>query len=80
MKGFLYGYTDSSKGEFTFKAEEAWMIEGGRLTDHLREVAVSRLTLEVLGKIDAIADDVIHQPGLFTPYSTRGFVLRRSRK
>ena len=63
VKGSLYGYTDPSKGEFMFKAEEGWLIEGGDLKEHLREVAISGLTLEVLGKIDAIARDLTYTPG-----------------
>ncbi|HIE22864.1 MAG TPA: TldD/PmbA family protein [Candidatus Korarchaeota archaeon] len=57
-KGGLYGYTDPSKGQFMFKAEEGWMIRKGELVERLREVAITGMTLEVLHNIDAVADDL----------------------
>ncbi len=57
-KGGLYGYTEPSKGQFMFKAEEGWMIRKGELMERLREVAIAGITLEVLHNIDAVADDL----------------------
>ncbi|HDI73869.1 MAG TPA: TldD/PmbA family protein, partial [Candidatus Korarchaeota archaeon] len=47
-KGGLYGYTEPSKGQFMFKAEEGWLIRKGELVERLREVAIAGMTLEVL--------------------------------
>ncbi len=57
-KGGLYGYTEPSKGQFMFKAEEGWLIRKGELVERLREVAIAGMTLEVLHNIDAVADDL----------------------
>lgn len=64
VKGSLYGYVDSAKGQFMFKSEEAYLIEKGELTSLLREVAISGLILEVLGNIDVLCKDLlIRDPG-----------------
>ncbi len=57
-KGGIYGYTEPSKGQFMFKAEEGWLIRKGELVERLREVAIAGMTLEVLHNIDAVADDL----------------------
>ena len=62
-KGTRGGQVDTSKGTFQFSAEEAYMIENGRLTIPLLDVSLSGLTLETLNNIDAIANDIKYHPG-----------------
>ncbi len=62
--GSLYGYTDPAKGQFMFKAEGGWLIEGGELKQRLREVAITGMTLEVLANVDAVGRDLSHDPGM----------------
>jgi len=65
LSGSQYGYVESQKGQFTCKVEEAWLIEGGELTEHLRDVAISGLTLEALKNISAVGRDLrIEMPGM----------------
>lgn len=61
--GSLYGYTDPAKGQFMFKAEGGWLIEGGEITKRLREVAITGMTLEVLHNVEAIGRDLQYDPG-----------------
>lgn len=62
--GSIYGYVNSAKGQFMFKPEEAYLIQGGELTSPLREAAISGLILEVLRNIDALGKElVIRDPG-----------------
>jgi TldD protein len=65
LSGSQYGYVECQKGQFTCKVEEAWLIERGELTEHLRDVAVSGLTLEALKNISAVGRDLkIGMPGM----------------
>jgi len=65
LSGSQYGYVESEKGQFTCKVEEAWLIERGELTEHLRDVAISGLTLEALKNISAVGKDLrIEMPGM----------------
>ena len=57
LAGSQYGYVECQKGQFTCKVEEAWLIERGELTEHLRDVAISGLTLEALKNISAVGKD-----------------------
>lgn len=61
--GSLYGYTDPAKGQFMFKAEGGWLIEGGEIKRRLREVAITGMTLEVLHNVNAVGKDLHHDPG-----------------
>jgi TldD protein len=64
LAGSQYGYVETQKGQFTCKAEEAWMIKGGELTEHLRDVAINGLTLDALGNITAVGKDFkMEMPG-----------------
>ncbi len=63
-KGGLYGYTEPAKGQFMFKAEEGWWVEGGELRERLREVAIAGMTLDVLHGVDAVGRDLSHDPGM----------------
>ncbi|MEM1581631.1 MAG: TldD/PmbA family protein [Candidatus Bathyarchaeia archaeon] len=65
LSGSQYGYVESQKGQFTCKVEEAWLIERGELTEHLRDVAISGLTLEALKNITAVGKDLkMEMPGM----------------
>lgn len=65
LSGSQYGYVESQKGQFTCKVEEAWLIEKGELTEHLRDVAISGLTLEALKNITAVGKDLrMEMPGM----------------
>jgi TldD protein len=65
LAGSQYGYVETQKGQFTCKAEQAWLIENGALTEHLRDVAVNGLTLEALKNITAVGKDFeMDMPGM----------------
>lgn len=57
LKGGEYGYVMCERGQFTCHAGEAYMIRNGQVAEHLRDVSVVGMTLEVLANIDAIAND-----------------------
>jgi TldD protein len=65
LAGSQYGYVESQKGQFTCKFEESWLIEKGELTEHLRDVAISGLTLEALKNVKAVGKDFrMDMPGM----------------
>jgi TldD protein len=61
--GWQYGYTTPTTGMLTFKSREAYLIERGELRDHLRDAALSAMTLEVLNNISAIERKLKFDPG-----------------
>jgi len=64
LSGSQYGYVETQKGQFTCKAEEAWLIEKGELTDYLRDVAINGLTLDALKNVTAVSKDFkMEMPG-----------------
>lgn len=58
LKGTRGGQVDTAKGMFQFNAQEGYLIEKGELTQPLRDVSLSGHTLETLGNIDALGDDL----------------------
>jgi TldD protein len=58
VKGSMGGQVDPAKGTFQFAAEEAYLIQRGRITTPLLNVSLSGLTLETLRNIDAVAKDL----------------------
>ncbi|MFX1285029.1 MAG: TldD/PmbA family protein [Promethearchaeota archaeon] len=60
---FSYGYTDPSKGQFNFKANYGYLIENGEKGQMVRDVSLAGQILEVLAKVDAIANDFQMEPG-----------------
>ena len=65
LSGSQYGYVQVQKGQFTCKVEQAWLIEKGELTDHLRDVAINGLTLDALKNVTAVGMDLrIEDPGM----------------
>ena len=63
VKGTRGGQVDTSRGTFQFSAEEAYLIEKGKPTVPLLDVSLSGVTLETLGNIEAIGDDIEYHPG-----------------
>lgn len=57
VKATRGGQVDPAKGTFQFSAEEAFLIEKGKVTTPLLNVSLSGLTLEALNNIDAVAKD-----------------------
>ncbi len=55
LRGGDWGYVFVEKGQFTCNCEEGWRIRGGRLAEHLRNVSFSGMTLETLGKVEAVS-------------------------
>ena len=53
-KGTRGGEVDTAKGTFQFNAQEAFLIENGKITEPLRDVSLSGSTLEILKNIDAM--------------------------
>lgn len=53
-KGTRGGQVDTAKGTFQFNAQEAFLIENGKITTPLKDVSLSGLTLEILKNIDAM--------------------------
>lgn len=60
--GMLGGQTDMEM--FTFSAEEAYRIRGGKLAEKLREVVLTGNVFKTLGDIDAVAGDLKMHGGL----------------
>ena len=58
------GQVDTGRGSFQFAAQEAWLIEDGRLTTPLKDVSVSGLTLQILQDVDGMTRDAdLASPG-----------------
>jgi TldD protein len=60
--GMLGGQTDMEM--FTFSAEEAYRIRGGKLAEKLREVVLTGNVFQTLANIDAVAGDMKCHGGL----------------
>jgi TldD protein len=63
MHNIDYGYTDSTKGQFMFKATHGQMIEKGERTIIVRDAAIAGLILDILPKIDAVCNDFFYDAG-----------------
>ncbi|MEM2926133.1 MAG: TldD/PmbA family protein [Candidatus Bathyarchaeia archaeon] len=64
LSGSQYGYVETEKGQFTCKVEEGWLIKDGELTEHLRDVAISGITLDALKNVTAVGKDLkVEAPG-----------------
>jgi TldD protein len=55
-RDFLYGYTNTTTGNFQFKCKFSYKIENGEIKEMMRDVALSGMILEVLKKISAIGN------------------------
>ena len=58
------GTTEPVNGYFNFGAMEGYLIENGKLAQHLRDVSILGNTLEILKAVDAVAKEVINHSGL----------------
>jgi len=64
LQGSQYGYVESAKGQFMFKCDEAYELKKGEVVQRYRDVSLSGVILEVLNKVEAVADDfVLTDPG-----------------
>jgi TldD protein len=64
IQGSQYGYVEPAKGQFMFKCDEAYEIRDGEAGQRFRDASISGVILEVLKKVDALADDfVLTDPG-----------------
>jgi TldD protein len=61
-KGAIGGMTNCEM--FTFSAEEAFLIEDGKITKPLRDVVLTGNVFETLANINAIGNDVVFYGGL----------------
>ncbi|MDF2956995.1 MAG: Zn-dependent protease PmbA/TldA [Candidatus Alkanophagales archaeon MCA70_species_1] len=59
-KGMRGGQVDTTRGEFQFSAEEAFLVERGELKQRLKNVSLSGLTLDALRNVDAVGKDFKH--------------------
>lgn len=52
------GQVNTGEGVFQFSAEKGYLVEGGEITDMLRDVSLSGHTLEILHGIELLAGDL----------------------
>ncbi|MFQ5975427.1 MAG: TldD/PmbA family protein [Candidatus Hydrothermarchaeales archaeon] len=57
LKGSKGGEVDTARGVFQFSAEEGFLIENGKITRPIKDVALSGETLEILKKISSLGKD-----------------------
>jgi TldD protein len=57
LKGSRGGQVDTGKGVFQFNAAESFCIYNGEIKDPLRDVSLSGNILEILQKVDGVAND-----------------------
>ncbi|NHJ13591.1 MAG: TldD/PmbA family protein [Candidatus Thorarchaeota archaeon] len=60
---FNYGYTEPSKGQFMFQASHGYLIENGEIGQMVRDVSLAGQILDILPKIDAVANDFEMEAG-----------------
>jgi TldD protein len=56
-KGSRGGQVDTAKGTFQFNAQEAFLIENGKITVPLRDLSLSGETLKMLSDVVGLAND-----------------------
>jgi TldD protein len=57
------GQVNTTTGDFVFGTVEAYLIEGGRITEPLRDANLIGNGPEVLRRVDAVANDFAMEPG-----------------
>jgi TldD protein len=57
------GQVNTTTGDFVFGTTEAYLIEGGRITEPLRDANLIGNGPEILKRIDAVATDFGMTPG-----------------
>lgn len=63
LKGGYWGYVFTARGQFTCNVENAWAIEKGQLGQHYRNASFAGLTMEMLSRVDAVADEITFDLG-----------------
>ena len=63
LDGWVYGYTEPTKGSFTFKCRQAYIVENGERKTLLRDVGLSGMTLEVLNNVIGIGQNLEFSEG-----------------
>lgn len=63
LEGWTYGYTDPTKGSFTFKCKQAFIIKNSEKGKLLRDVALSGMTLETLNNVIGFGRDLEFSEG-----------------
>jgi len=58
VKALSGGSVDTTTGEFNFNVREAYLIEGGKVTDPVSGASLIGKGIDVLTNIDAVADDL----------------------
>ena len=58
LKGGYWGYVFTARGQFTCNVENAWEIRDGKLGQHYRNASFAGLTLEMLSRVDAVANEI----------------------
>jgi TldD protein len=60
---FAGGQVEPATGDFVFGVSEGYLIEGGKVTAPVRGATLIGNSLQVLGRIDAVADDLRMKSG-----------------
>jgi TldD protein len=60
---FAGGQVEPATGDFVFGVSEGYLIEGGKVTSPVRGATLIGNSLQVLGRIDAVADDLRMKSG-----------------
>jgi TldD protein len=60
------GQVDITSGKFVFNATEAYMIEDGKITHPIKGATLIGSGPEIMGRITAIGDDMMLDPGIGT--------------
>jgi TldD protein len=63
LKGMNGGSVDPFTGQFMFRCEEAFRVDGGEVAGRLRPVAITGTILETLHEIDGVGKDFATSPG-----------------
>ncbi len=63
LEGGYWGYVFTARGQFTCNVEHAYAIENGKIGQHYRNASISGLTLETLGRVDAVGSEVTFDLG-----------------
>ena len=65
-KSFAGGQVDITNGKFVFSANEAYLIENGKLTSPVKGASLIGSGFEVLKKVSLIGNDMMLDPGIGT--------------
>ncbi|MBN1322480.1 MAG: TldD/PmbA family protein [Methanotrichaceae archaeon] len=63
LLGSRGGQVNTAEGVFQFNAKRGYLVEGGEITQLLRDVSLSGHTLEILSEVAAVGDDLKFNSG-----------------